>query len=402
MPYDNTPRPITNAVLAAPQGITYKPEFARACGGAVCGLLVRQMLFWQLSKSVAQQSGDGWWWWTEAEIERQTALTRCEQETARRRLKERSILEERRGGERNRLYFRLNWEALERSLVDSGIASPGSVCGNPAHCIQSALPASPVCGNPAVQSAENPHTLLKEDDHKEESRRIARAPLSQLNDSNAMPAGSASSSSPTPNQAADGNLALSLTEEDIPCPWSNDDSAAPGPKALAEEIVLPALDADRRIALDLSAELRGRGLTGSQVYQALSQTPPDRIRPNIRLYELLRQTDNPEKRPGPGWLYTAILNDYAAEREDARPEHAQERDRAAANRVVNAPPDFSTRAPGEPRVVAIDNHGRPIEAPSSAPDPAAAEAARQAAMAKIRQLAGHRSIPPAPGDRHGS
>jgi hypothetical protein len=59
---------------------------------------------------------DGWFTRTQAEWARDTGLTRREQETARRQLKERGLLEERRVGMPAVLWFRVNWARLRAAL----------------------------------------------------------------------------------------------------------------------------------------------------------------------------------------------------------------------------------------------------------------------------------------------
>ena len=62
------------------------------------------------------QEHDGWFTRTQAEWERDTGLTRREQETARRLLRERGLLEERRVGMPAVLWYRVNWARLRDSL----------------------------------------------------------------------------------------------------------------------------------------------------------------------------------------------------------------------------------------------------------------------------------------------
>jgi hypothetical protein len=59
---------------------------------------------------------DGWFIRSQAEWERDTGLTRREQETARRLLRERGLLEERRVGMPAVLWYRVNWARLRESL----------------------------------------------------------------------------------------------------------------------------------------------------------------------------------------------------------------------------------------------------------------------------------------------
>jgi len=59
---------------------------------------------------------DGWFVRSQAEWERDTGLIRREQETARRLLRERGLLEERRVGMPAVLWYRVNWARLRESL----------------------------------------------------------------------------------------------------------------------------------------------------------------------------------------------------------------------------------------------------------------------------------------------
>jgi len=59
---------------------------------------------------------EGWFTRTQNEWERDTGLTRREQETARRHLRERGLLEERRVGMPAVVWYRVNWAMLRDSL----------------------------------------------------------------------------------------------------------------------------------------------------------------------------------------------------------------------------------------------------------------------------------------------
>ena len=59
---------------------------------------------------------EGWFTRTQTEWDRDTGLTRREQETARRQLRERGLLEERRVGMPAVLWYRVNWARLRDSL----------------------------------------------------------------------------------------------------------------------------------------------------------------------------------------------------------------------------------------------------------------------------------------------
>jgi hypothetical protein len=62
--------------------VGYSPDLARAVGGATIGLFLSQLLF--LSDKGANT--EGWVYKSEAEMRRETGLTKREQQTARRKL----------------------------------------------------------------------------------------------------------------------------------------------------------------------------------------------------------------------------------------------------------------------------------------------------------------------------
>ena len=66
--------------------------------------------------TLESESDAGWFTRTQTEWERDTGLTRREQETARRQLRERGLLEERRVGMPAVLWYRVNWARLRDSL----------------------------------------------------------------------------------------------------------------------------------------------------------------------------------------------------------------------------------------------------------------------------------------------
>jgi len=99
--------------------IAYHPELARIGGSITAGVFLSQMLYWTDKGKLA----DGWIWKTQEEWTKETALTKAEQVTARRHLKERGLLEEKYGGIPRQLYYRLNMERLMELL--SGESADG-------------------------------------------------------------------------------------------------------------------------------------------------------------------------------------------------------------------------------------------------------------------------------------
>ncbi len=66
-------------------------QLAQITGGVVANLFLCQMYYWQGK----QDDPNGWIYKTQAEIEAETGLSRTEQETARRLLRQRGLLKER-------------------------------------------------------------------------------------------------------------------------------------------------------------------------------------------------------------------------------------------------------------------------------------------------------------------
>jgi len=75
--------------------------------------MLSQAVYW--SKRVSLE--DGWFWKKQDEWYQETFMTRSEQETARRRLREKGFIEERRCGIPAKIYYRVVFEEVERALL---------------------------------------------------------------------------------------------------------------------------------------------------------------------------------------------------------------------------------------------------------------------------------------------
>src|SRR5688500_11934935 len=94
------------AILGSP--VAYYTAFARVLSGVEAGILTSQFFYWY-GKG---HNPDGWISKTQAEIEEETGRTRRNQETARKKLRELGVLEERYAGMPAKLYYRLNLDIL--------------------------------------------------------------------------------------------------------------------------------------------------------------------------------------------------------------------------------------------------------------------------------------------------
>jgi hypothetical protein len=95
--------------------VGYSPDLSRIVGGATTGLFLSQLLF--LSDKGANP--DGWVYKSEAEMGKETGLTKREQQTARRKLLSLGIIAIMRGGWKNTYHFKVLWERLYQVITGS-------------------------------------------------------------------------------------------------------------------------------------------------------------------------------------------------------------------------------------------------------------------------------------------
>jgi hypothetical protein len=112
------------------QIVGYSPHLARIVGGATIGLFLSQLLF----LSDKGHNPDGWVYKSEAEMGRETGLTKREQQTARRKLLSLGVIAIMRGGWKNTYHFKVIWEKL--SQVIAGSQRPQTVPTQPDEPVQ--------------------------------------------------------------------------------------------------------------------------------------------------------------------------------------------------------------------------------------------------------------------------
>src|SRR4051794_20263400 len=88
--------------------VAYHATIGKALQSATAGVFLCQLLYWQ----PRGHDPDGWIWKTREEIYEETALTRYEQEGARKLLTAKGVLEEVRRGVPARMHFRVNFGRL--------------------------------------------------------------------------------------------------------------------------------------------------------------------------------------------------------------------------------------------------------------------------------------------------
>jgi hypothetical protein len=104
-------------VWALKRPIVVHREFRTIAGSTVAAHFLSQAWYWTNSETAA--SRDGWFYKTQAEWEQETGLTRREQETARKLLKERGLLAEERRGINPTIWFRVDVRAVARAIRET-------------------------------------------------------------------------------------------------------------------------------------------------------------------------------------------------------------------------------------------------------------------------------------------
>lgn len=115
---DNTPAPTSAAPGVDPAAdyiignriVAYHVAFARVVGSATAALLLSQLHYW--ANITTAKERDGWFYKAAAEIEDETGLTRREQETARRILRDQGVIAEDRRSLPAKLWYQVNKERL--------------------------------------------------------------------------------------------------------------------------------------------------------------------------------------------------------------------------------------------------------------------------------------------------
>jgi hypothetical protein len=92
--------------------VGYSPDLARAVGGSTIGLFLSQLLF----LSDKGHNPEGWIYKSEAEMGRETGLSKREQQTARRKLLSLGVIAIMRGGWKNTYHFKVIWEKLYKVI----------------------------------------------------------------------------------------------------------------------------------------------------------------------------------------------------------------------------------------------------------------------------------------------
>lgn len=103
--------PVSQSMMMIGRPIAYYPEIAKIIGIKATVFLC-QFIYWE----GRQDDPEGWIYKTQEEIFNETGLSRKEQESARTKLKELGILEEKLAGIPATVHYKFNWDELDKLI----------------------------------------------------------------------------------------------------------------------------------------------------------------------------------------------------------------------------------------------------------------------------------------------
>jgi hypothetical protein len=109
-----TPATKTLIIALLKRPIAYHPVLAELSGSITAGILLSQLIYW----SDRGHSDDGWIYKKDWDLRHETAMTRHELLSARRRLVDANLLMTQKRGWPPILWYMINWEHLENLLMD--------------------------------------------------------------------------------------------------------------------------------------------------------------------------------------------------------------------------------------------------------------------------------------------
>ncbi|MBC8949344.1 hypothetical protein [Xenorhabdus sp. TS4] len=128
--------------------IAFHRPFVTITKSVTAALMLSQAVYWA-KRGKTHSDGDEWFYKTQAEWEEETGLSRTEQETARKKLRQLGILKEKKAGLPAKIFFSVDFDVLyqilEDATKDAGILQPREQ----ESCEQD-------CGKPANSTAGNP------------------------------------------------------------------------------------------------------------------------------------------------------------------------------------------------------------------------------------------------------
>jgi hypothetical protein len=98
--------------------VAYRPDLSRVVGGVTAGVMLSHALCCDEMIQRCYPGNDGWFCKSQQEWEEETGLGRREQETARKLLRGKGVLEEEKRGTPATLHFRINMGNLASLFED--------------------------------------------------------------------------------------------------------------------------------------------------------------------------------------------------------------------------------------------------------------------------------------------
>jgi hypothetical protein len=101
--------------LLGGRSVAYYPSLARKVGGVKAAVMICQLLYWNGDATV--QKNDGWFYKSIEDMEKETGLTKVEQQTARKELESIGVIEIKLKGIPRVWYYRVDWDTLTDLLI---------------------------------------------------------------------------------------------------------------------------------------------------------------------------------------------------------------------------------------------------------------------------------------------
>jgi hypothetical protein len=105
---------LTDCLQELGRPVAYYPKLSHITGGVKETLFLCQLLYWEGK----QANKEGWIYKTQQEMFEETGLTRYEQETARRNLKNKGFIEEKLQGIPAKLHYKINFKAINEAWAE--------------------------------------------------------------------------------------------------------------------------------------------------------------------------------------------------------------------------------------------------------------------------------------------
>ena len=120
---------ITNFLTDIGRPVAYYPKLSVITNGVKEAIFLCQLLYWHGKQTDKEQ----WIYKTQADMAEETGLSRTEQETARRNLKKKGFIIEKKKGIPCKLHYKICFSAIDEAWQTCMAEPCKQVCGNPAN-----------------------------------------------------------------------------------------------------------------------------------------------------------------------------------------------------------------------------------------------------------------------------